>query len=65
MTQLQPPKLHPSEMSMVSCNPLTYQVCGFVYDNSLSTSFLDTAELFYESRAGEWLFNIFLAFAHV
>ncbi|KAJ8584354.1 hypothetical protein M405DRAFT_826963 [Rhizopogon salebrosus TDB-379] len=44
-------KLQPSEMSMVSCNPLTYQVCGFVYDNSLSPSFLDTAELFYESRA--------------
>ncbi|OAX38028.1 hypothetical protein K503DRAFT_718851 [Rhizopogon vinicolor AM-OR11-026] len=45
-------QLQPSELSMVSCNPLTYQVCGFVYDNSLSTSFLDTAELFYESRAG-------------
>lgn len=52
MSQLQPTKLQPSEMSMVSCNRLTYQVCGLVYDNSLSPSFLDTAELFYESRAG-------------
>lgn len=50
MSKLQPPKKS-SELSMVTCNPLTHQVCDFVYDNSPSTSFLDTAELFYETRA--------------
>ncbi|KAG1737424.1 hypothetical protein EDB19DRAFT_957470 [Suillus lakei] len=54
MSELQPANLKPSELSMVTCNPLTYQVCDFVYDNSLSTSFLDTAELFYETRAGHY-----------
>ncbi|KAG1902359.1 uncharacterized protein F5891DRAFT_1186457 [Suillus fuscotomentosus] len=52
MSELQPADLKHSELSMVTCNPLTYQVCDFVYDNSPSTSFLDTAELFYETRAG-------------
>ncbi|KAG2338012.1 hypothetical protein BDR05DRAFT_969610 [Suillus weaverae] len=52
MSELQPANLKHSELSMVTCNPLTYQVCDFVYDNSPSTSFLDTAELFYETRAG-------------
>lgn len=51
MSELQPADLKHSELSMVTCNPLTYQVCDFVYDNSPSTSFLDTAELFYETRA--------------
>lgn len=49
--ELQPANLKHAELSMVTCNPLTYQVCDFVYDNSPSTSFLDTAELFYETRA--------------
>ncbi|KAG1759162.1 hypothetical protein EDD22DRAFT_907458 [Suillus occidentalis] len=52
MSELQSVNLKHSELSMVTCNPLTYQVCDFVYDNSPSTSFLDTAELFYETRAG-------------
>lgn len=51
MSELQSVNLKHSELSMVTCNPLTYQVCDFVYDNSPSTSFLDTAELFYETRA--------------
>lgn len=51
MSEPQPVNLKHSELSMVTCNPLTYQVCDFVYDNSPSTSFLDTAELFYETRA--------------
>ncbi|KAG1793506.1 uncharacterized protein HD556DRAFT_1374309 [Suillus plorans] len=56
MSELQPADLKHSELSMVTCNgnPLTYQVCDFVYDNSPSTSFLDTAELFYETRAGHY-----------
>jgi hypothetical protein len=53
--ELQPANLKHAELSMVTCNPLTYQVCDFVYDNSPSTSFLDTAELFYETRAGQWI----------
>ncbi|KAG2368640.1 hypothetical protein BDR07DRAFT_1324653 [Suillus spraguei] len=52
MSELQPANLKHAELSMVTCNPLTYQVCDFVYDNYPSTSFLDTAELFYETRAG-------------
>lgn len=51
MSELQPADLKHAELSMVTCNPLTYQVCDFVYNNSPSTSFLDTAELFYETRA--------------
>ncbi|KAG2151251.1 uncharacterized protein EDB93DRAFT_1140295 [Suillus bovinus] len=54
MSELQPANLKHAELSMVTCNPLTYQVCDFVYDNSPSTSFLDTAELFYETRAGHY-----------
>lgn len=65
MSELQPADLKHSELSMVTCNPLTYQVCDFVYDNSPSTSFLDTAELFYETRAGQWILDIFLNFAHL
>ncbi|KAG2139319.1 hypothetical protein DEU56DRAFT_800676 [Suillus clintonianus] len=55
MSELKTANLKPSELCMVTCkNPLTYQVCDFVYDNSPSTSFLDTAELFYETRAGHY-----------
>ncbi|KIJ63170.1 hypothetical protein HYDPIDRAFT_113768 [Hydnomerulius pinastri MD-312] len=46
-----PPKALSADMCMIQRNTITLQVCGHVYDNSPCPSFLDTSELFYESRA--------------
>ncbi|KAF9235786.1 hypothetical protein BU15DRAFT_22471, partial [Melanogaster broomeanus] len=43
-----------TDMSVIPRNPITLQVCGRVYDNSASLSFLDTCEIFYDSRASKY-----------
>ncbi|KAF9226321.1 hypothetical protein BS17DRAFT_666326, partial [Gyrodon lividus] len=42
------------DMTMVQRNTITFQVCGHVYDNSPSPSFLDTCEIFYDTRASKY-----------
>ncbi|KIJ14523.1 hypothetical protein PAXINDRAFT_12622 [Paxillus involutus ATCC 200175] len=49
--QLQLDKLPVAGMSVIPRNSVTLRVRGHVYDNSASPSFLDTSEIFYDSRA--------------
>ncbi|KAF8842008.1 hypothetical protein BDN67DRAFT_966354 [Paxillus ammoniavirescens] len=49
--QLQVDKLPVADMSVIPRNTVTLRVRGHVYDNSAFPSFLDTSEIFYDSRA--------------